>query len=734
MSIWEILGVEQTYDTSVIRRAYAKQLKIHHPEDDPQGYQRLREAYDRAMKLAKQHQQEQILYEENEDEDEERAEEEVEQGAGFSSLERPIFSEIPHNAEDEDTPDDLESEDAPDDLEEEIPPESMEEPDAEPLRIPRLPKWDTLSRNEQPQEHNEDNDRDDGDDEDPDEDFDEDFDEDDDYDFDGYDDYDFDDEYEEPDHPVDEFMAQVHALYSDFAARMDTRRWLELLGSDTLWNIDYQRAVAERMLDYCEQNYFLPRDVWRILEEHFRWRERSMEDEDFAEEYPKIDTYVIMGIPGLHMDYSAILQAQDMTDERREEFLRYREAVAISLIEDDRRTAHVNLIKALDIFKDDKDLLRLQTEFYRRTGNGEEALASCNDYIRLSSGDSEAFLMRAHMLLGMNRFSEALEDVQQVLAQIPEHAEALALAGQCQMKLGNMDQAKADFNQALAIDGEDIEAVLGLAAVHRHTESALPYLKGPARKQARREINMELGRLPLLSRLKRAVVLLFSRRWPVLTMIVILHLIINQSIVKHTGQSAWAYVQTLFAPPEIITVHDAAAMDRLPPGTHAVRIKLTNALYTGILEIEDKDAKGSSTYRYLHADKARELGLMDRINGYVCIGYSGNASVMIISNYKQAMEVFNDKTVEISGEMRLSPPQELQQEMDQLIQLRRMSDNYLSHHPLSDYYIVADDTIRTTVPPDKLPSTVMYLTALLILFYIPFVQEARRQWRYMRYN
>ncbi|MGG4555413.1 tetratricopeptide repeat protein [Paenibacillus humicus] len=710
MSIWEILGVEQTYDTSVIRRAYAKQLKIHHPEDDPQGYQRLREAYDRAMKLAKQHQQEQILYEEDEDEDEERAEEEVEQGAGFSSLERPIFSEIPHNAEDEDTPDDLESEDTPDDSEEEDPPESIEEPDAEPLRISRLPKWHTLSRDEQPEEHNEDNDRDDDDDE------------------------DFDDGYEESAYPVDEFMAQVHALYSDFAARMDTRRWLELLGSDTLWNIDYQRAVAERMLDYCEQNYFLPRDVWSILEEHFRWRERSREDEDFAEEYPKLDTYVIMDLPGLHMDYSAILQAQDMTDERREEFLRYREAVAIALIEDDRRTAHVNLIKALDIFKDDKDLLRLQTEFYRRTGNGEEALASCNDYIRLASGDSEAFLMRAHMLLGMNRFSEALEDAQQVLAQIPEHAEALALAGQCQMKLGNMDQAKADFNQALAIDGEDIEAVLGLAAVHRHTESALPYLKGPARKLARREINMELGRLPLLSRLKRAVVLLFSRRWPVLTIIVILHLIINQSIVKHTGQSALAYVQTVFAPPQIITVHDAAAMDRLPPGTHAVRIKLTNALYTGILEIEDKNANGSSTYRYLHADKARELGLMDRLNGYVCIGYSGNTSVMIISNYKQAMEVFNDKTVEISGEMRLSPPQELQQEMDQLIQLRRMSDNYLSHHPLSDYYIVADDTIRTTVPPDKLPSTVMYLTALLILFYIPFVQEARRQWRYMRYN
>ncbi|GAA0135067.1 hypothetical protein YSY43_19070 [Paenibacillus sp. YSY-4.3] len=707
MSIWGILGIEQTYDTTIIRRAYAKQLKIHHPEDDPEGYQRLREAYDRAMKLAKQHQQEQILYEEDDDDDEE-----LEQNADSFSFEGPIFSEIPHNSEEEDHPDDTKEED---------PSESIEELDVEPLRIPRLPKWDTLGRDEQPEEHNEDNYWDD-DDEDPDEDLDADH------------DFDFDEEYEEPAYPVDEFMADVHALYSDFTARMDTHRWLELLGSDVLWNIDYQRAVAERMLDYCEQNYFLPRDVWRILEEHFRWRERSMEDEDFAEDYHKIDTYAIMDFPGLHMDYSAILQAQDMADERREDFLRYREAVAIALIEDDRRTAHVNLIKALDIFKDDKDLLRLQTEFYRRTGNGEEALASCNDYMRLAPANSEALLMRARLLFGMNRFSEALEDVHQVLDQTPEHAEALALAGQCQMRLGNMDQAKTNFNQVLAIDGEDIEAVLGLAEVHRHTESTFNHLKGSARKQARWEINMELGRLPLLSRLKRAAVLLFSRRWHVLTIIVILHLIINQSIVKHTGQSAWAYVQSMFVPPQIITVHDAAAMDSLPVGTHYVRIKLTNALYTGILEIEDKDAKGSSSYRYLHAEEARELGLMDRLSGYVCIGYSGNASVMMIGSYKQAMEVFNGKTVEISGEMRISHPQELEQKMDQLIQLNRMSDNYLSDHPLSDYYIVADDMIRTTAPADKLPSTVMFPTVLLILFYIPFIQEARRQWRYMRYN
>lgn len=53
MSLWSILGIESTSDITAIKRAYSKQLRIYHPEDDPEGYQRLREAYDRAIKLAK---------------------------------------------------------------------------------------------------------------------------------------------------------------------------------------------------------------------------------------------------------------------------------------------------------------------------------------------------------------------------------------------------------------------------------------------------------------------------------------------------------------------------------------------------------------------------------------------------------------------------------------------------------------------------------------------------------
>ncbi|UGS41476.1 J domain-containing protein [Pseudocitrobacter corydidari] len=47
---WQILGIEATTDNNVIRQAYLALLPSFHPENDPQGFRQLREAYESALK------------------------------------------------------------------------------------------------------------------------------------------------------------------------------------------------------------------------------------------------------------------------------------------------------------------------------------------------------------------------------------------------------------------------------------------------------------------------------------------------------------------------------------------------------------------------------------------------------------------------------------------------------------------------------------------------------------
>ncbi|MBR0145999.1 MAG: tetratricopeptide repeat protein [Eubacterium sp.] len=54
MSIWDVLKTEPTRDEDALKKAYRRQLVTVHPEDDPEGFQALRAAYEEAVRLAKE--------------------------------------------------------------------------------------------------------------------------------------------------------------------------------------------------------------------------------------------------------------------------------------------------------------------------------------------------------------------------------------------------------------------------------------------------------------------------------------------------------------------------------------------------------------------------------------------------------------------------------------------------------------------------------------------------------
>jgi len=53
VNCWDCLGIDATREIAAIKRAYATRLKVTRPDDDPQAYQQLRDAFDAALIYAK---------------------------------------------------------------------------------------------------------------------------------------------------------------------------------------------------------------------------------------------------------------------------------------------------------------------------------------------------------------------------------------------------------------------------------------------------------------------------------------------------------------------------------------------------------------------------------------------------------------------------------------------------------------------------------------------------------
>ncbi len=54
IEVFHILGIEETREERLIRQAYREKLTVTNPEDNPEGFKRLRQAYEEACRLAKQ--------------------------------------------------------------------------------------------------------------------------------------------------------------------------------------------------------------------------------------------------------------------------------------------------------------------------------------------------------------------------------------------------------------------------------------------------------------------------------------------------------------------------------------------------------------------------------------------------------------------------------------------------------------------------------------------------------
>ena len=87
-----------------------------------------------------------------------------------------------------------------------------------------------------------------------------------------------------PDDDIAKWLKKVEAVYKDMYRRRDTENWKELLDDPLCRDLDSAFETRERLLVFIMSHQYLPKAVWILLNDTFRFVE---EKEDLLEKFPE---------------------------------------------------------------------------------------------------------------------------------------------------------------------------------------------------------------------------------------------------------------------------------------------------------------------------------------------------------------------------------------------------------------------------------------------------------------
>ena len=68
---------------------------------------------------------------------------------------------------------------------------------------------------------------------------------------------------------IGEWLDKVKKLYSNFIFRVNVDKWKELFDDDICFQIDSRDEAGEKLLIFLMENYYIPYDVWKLIDEYF---------------------------------------------------------------------------------------------------------------------------------------------------------------------------------------------------------------------------------------------------------------------------------------------------------------------------------------------------------------------------------------------------------------------------------------------------------------------------------
>ena len=98
--------------------------------------------------------------------------------------------------------------------------------------------------------------------------------------------------------------------------------------------------------------------------------------------------------------------------------------------------------------------------FWLISGSPKNAYSSASKGLELVDGFVPLFIIRARSYFALERYQDAIMDLDSALINDPENADALRYRANVNLKQGNLNAAKKDINNSLQINPNSIESAL----------------------------------------------------------------------------------------------------------------------------------------------------------------------------------------------------------------------------------------------------------------------------------
>ena len=395
MDCFDILGISSSSDKKAIKHAYAKLLKKYNPEDDPEGYQKLREAYDNALKYEKSHKaQNDISY------DNYQSEENTPLNHSDNSRDynEKINRDNTENYDDTFTTDfDIHNniDDYLNNTE-----ESYNSNNIESYR-PHINDEDL---------------------------------------------YKTEDKYDHTEEDIDIFTNKLNELYSNLRFRTSTEKWKELLNDDLLWNLETSVKVKGIIISFICSHRFIPKDVMNQIDDILKINGNEISN-SYTYTHEDIDTYIDIYLYADTLSYDYMYDINPVYEDK---YIELRMRIK-SMMNNSSHNFLFSEIKnyfdtAVNLYDKDPEIYMLMADYYLEIGYTDNALNMYKKVFSIDSCFKTANIKAGEILFYRHDYIHALEYLETYCFLHKDDIKALYITAHCYYYTKQYNESLNYFN------------------------------------------------------------------------------------------------------------------------------------------------------------------------------------------------------------------------------------------------------------------------------------------------